>query len=597
MNRPYLLLTVSFVLLLVAAHTGVAEVSLPDGQALEAEANVAADSKVIDDADASGGKAVTNEKAWQPLFTATVPTEGDAFTVWLRHRDGPFILKAMIDGAQKDLKQLWGSPEKWAWTNCGRYTRAELGEKFLIIRGAGNKTPAIDVVVLATDENAKPEGFTGNPASAARPLPASQPSSLVPAQRVEVKVAWDQTVGRVPATIWGVNDYEILNPTAASDPKLQAYLGQCHVPIVRIHQGTLPNPWLNQETKSWDVEKIKAGFAASTGYGDARVMLNLATWPKWMLEPGKGDFLAKDQSEAYVQLIAELVRVMRDDVHRKIDYWEITNEKEGAYQKAGRLDELWDIFNQTADAIKKVDPTTKVGGPALTWPKKEWVDSFLSKAAGHFDFITWHSYGTGDIYDSNETLMSKIDEIEKNSRNVTDAIKQLGGGKKIDQFLSEYNVKWTWNPLERRHANSIGAVFQACVVRRMALLGIDGAMVWHVKGNAYGLLDAKGDERPTAYLYSWGPKYLTGDLVSASVSDEKVLELLPVRRADGSRAMLLSNKSDHALILPSGTQLLGMEGPIDLLRVDADGLSTPTLDVSDALSLPGYSNTLITQKP
>ncbi|HEV7298656.1 MAG TPA: hypothetical protein VGN72_04765 [Tepidisphaeraceae bacterium] len=621
-------------LLLQPVTASAAAGTEPVGEKMEAESKRASDSEVVDDADASGGQAVSNGKAWQPLVSVAAPAEGgDRLTVHVRHRGGPLLMKAVMDGKQVDRKSIFAKPEAWTWSSFGTFDRADLGSAVVIIRGAGDAPVAVDAVVFAPatgEKSATPKPQAAVPGvdgpalpaeamekSTEKTMPPAAPDASLAPVTFSATINWNEVVAKAQPTIWGVADYEIKGPKSAANEGYRSFLTKLNSPFIRIHHASLPMAWMTEDEKSWDVEKIKASWAAAgPAYGDAKLMLNLASWPKWMSrEDGTLDI---QHADAYAQLYVELMRIMRDDVGRKVDFWEITNERDGLYEKRERLPELWQLYNTVAAAIKKEDPNAQTGGPAFTWAKPQWVDGFLKECAPLADFVTYHNYGIGDSYDSNEKLYGTLNTIERHARFMRTAVdRSAPEGKHIPIFLDEYNVKWVWNPIEPRHANSVGAAFQAAVVRRVALAGIDGANVWHVKGNAYGLIDAENVERPTSAMFLWGPQHLVGDIAAANVSfatdadaqavanaDDAeqspsapdLVELLPVTGEDGRRALLVISKAPRTIVLQSATSLLG-GAPSTVKRVDADGIHDQVeLDADAPLTVPGYSLTLLSAR-
>jgi xylan 1,4-beta-xylosidase len=288
--------------------------------------------------------------------------------------------------------------------------------------------------------------------------------------------------------------------------------------------------------------------------------------------------------------MADLARLLQSEkIH--VDYWELTNEMDTAYEKAGRLPDLWRLVNKCVLAVKKVDPKAKAGGPALTWPKPEWVEGLFRNCGQNLDFVTWHNYASGDIYDSNEQVLGKADVIAGMAQSVVDAAKKFAPGKKFEMFLTEHNIKWVWEPIERRHGNNIGALFQASTIRRLAPTGIDGATVWHVKGNAYGLIGGDNTIRSTGHLFTWS-KYLHGQVLASTSADETALELLPIVQADGSRSLLLLAKADRAVEVDAARLLGGRKWTAQ--RIDSAGLREKVeFPAAGQWSLPGYSVTLL----
>ncbi|MDQ3813960.1 MAG: hypothetical protein M3347_08415, partial [Armatimonadota bacterium] len=438
----------------VEAAVALGALNAPPGTLIEAEAHrLGGESRIVEVAGASGGKAVTSAGDWQPVFESPVPA-GGAFKIWIRHQHGPLAVKTKVDGKTQD-NWLWNRPEQFAWTDAGVYAREQLGDKLVIVRSrqGDGPDPLIDAVVFA-------------PATV-RPLPPFAPDPKLEPVTVQAAVDWNKIIGKMAPMMWGTNDYEILTPERAEDKGFQERLHALRLPLIRIHNAGFADRWTNEATRSWDVEKIKAGFAASTGYGDARIMLNVSGWPIW-LEADHG-YLPAEKHNEYVALVGQLAKILRAEVKQPIAYWELLNEKDNDYEKRGKLDELWSLYNKLAVEVKKQYPGAKIGGPALTWPKPEWVEGFLKNCAANADFISWHNYGTGDIFETNETLFGKAPTIAGYARGVKEAVARYAPARDIETFLSEFNVKWTWDPYERRHENNVGAVFMASTLRGVAL--------------------------------------------------------------------------------------------------------------------------------
>jgi len=130
------------------------------------------DAVVVNDPAASGGKAVSIPRDWQPLFSSPVPA-GDRFTIWMRHKGGPLELKASMPDGQKELQWVWDQPTAWEWSKFGTYASSNLGTGVIIIRGGGGAPgPELDCVLFATDPNFDPN---------ATPVTALAPPAAAPA--------------------------------------------------------------------------------------------------------------------------------------------------------------------------------------------------------------------------------------------------------------------------------------------------------------------------------------------------------------------------------------------------------------------------------
>lgn len=587
LRRPLALICIAAVgvcgaLNLMAARTAEVGGDAPQGILIEAETNKpTGDNKIVEVEGASGGKAVTSAADWQIVFDAPLPA-GAGFQIWIRHKNGPLALKINQDGKVQD-NWIWKSPENWAWTDAGIFSREQLGERLRIQRERGDKPASLlDAVVFAP--------------AAIKVLPPFEPDDQAAPVAVNATVDWNKTVGAMRPMLWGWNDYEVTDPQKANDPVYQKLLADLQPPLVRIHHGGFSDSWTRAQTKTWDEAKIKAGLEASTGFKGAKIMMNVSHWPGWLSDQST---LSPEKEDEFARLCGDLVKVLQR-LNYRVDYWEMTNEYDEAYEKAGKLDDLWRLFNKIAVEVRRADSKAKVGGPALRWAKPLWVEGFFKNCGQNTDFFTWHNYASGDIYDSNEMVLDRPAQIAGYTEAVRAAAQKWAPNRKMEFFLSEFNIKWVWNPIERRHGNNIGALFQASTLRRIALAnngqGIDGVMLWHAKGNSYGFIGGDNEKRSPYYLYLWGTKYLTGSIANHSSDDEKSLEILPIIQEDKTRSLLLIAKANRPIKIPNGAALLPVNGgqKLQVQRIDAKGFSENIeMPKTGDWSLPGYSITLL----
>jgi len=559
-------------LALCGAITALAAIDAPDGTLIEAEATSPGGQwRTIADADASGGQAATSDLDWGTIVRSDLPPDAPAFTIHVRHRFGPFLLKKVgEDGQQSDLRWCWSKPDAWTWTEMGTWSREQLGRGVVIIRERvkdGEPGPLLDCVV-----------FT--PAEPPPPVPTNVPAAE-PTQDVALSIDWSTTIGRIGPRHWAYNDVEILKPEP--DPAYQDWLRAMRPAIIRIHSAGLANAWTDPETRTWRAEKIAAAFAGATGYGDAQVMLNIPRCPSWLCD-GLPDGQAMDEM---VRLAGELATLLKSSGHQPA-YWELLNEGEEAWEKAGRTADYWQLILRMSRAIKAVDPAAKVGGPALSWPKESLIEGYLTACGGELDFVAWHQYGGGNFRKPNAASFESALSLGKYPEPFRQLQAKLHPGRTLEQFITEANLSYSWDPFERRHANQLGAIWLATAVNRAALAGADAVMMWHTKGTAFGLLDNHNHPRPAAILYRLGRDSLCGTMAKVETGDEALVEAVAVTGDDGRRAILLIVKADHPVRLPP----LGT-GQWTGTRLDAAGQVEVTENLASPLELPGYSLTLL----
>jgi len=427
---------------------------------------------------------------------------------------------------------------------------------------------------------------------------------------VNVSVDWNKVVGTMSPLMWGVCDNEIMSLDDAKDRGFNDYLKSLRRPFIRIHGAEQVN-WVDAAKKSWDPKAVKACFDAADGYEDAVLMITFSMSPDGIKRTEWGGFATPADEDRLVQFAADLVRIMRDTVKRKVDYWEFFNEqdgwngKEGVWDKYGKTPELWRWINKFAVAIKKEDPSVKVGAAAFTLPRPEWIRGLVTQCGKNLDFISWHNYATGDAYSTNEFVFGMIDEIENTNREAVGIIRNYDPNRRLKIFLSEYNINWHWEVDDPRMRKSFGAVFDACLLKREALVGVDGAAIWHAKNWLYGLIGRENPTKsvksnqinPSGYLYQWGPAYLVGRIADARIGDPRSVECLPIIAGNG-KSVLLINKTRRTTVVPRAKRLLipAKGEALRVMVIDSKGLSSLRMFEanSEDLRLRGYSITLMT---
>ncbi|MEW6495183.1 MAG: alpha-L-arabinofuranosidase [Cyanobacteriota bacterium] len=411
----------------------------------------------------------------------------------------------------------------------------------------------------------------------------------------KVSVDWEQAVAQTTPFTFGSNDYEIINPKKAADSVYQDRLAQLNIRLIRIHNSRLSDRWSDPDTKTWDEAKIKAGYDVSYPQNPTLIQ-NIPGWPKWMAQDEDG-LLAPSEYDRYAAFCAELVEVLNRRQQRQVRYWEPLNEKDVPYKKAGKLDELWKIYNKVAVAMKAKDSSIQVGGPALTWDEPRRLASFLQACGPNVDFISWHRYGSGDAKEPTYKLMSYTPKYGKQVHKFRKVAAKYIPDRSVPLLLGEYNINYSWKSGEKRQNTHIGAVWFASVLKHLADAGIEMATSWHLKDGIYGMIDRKNHLRPAATVFAWGIQYLIGT-VMLTESDHHYVEAMAVRQVNGERSLLLINKSAKAARLSlQGTPDASVAETLPIFRLDAKGvtkakLAIAALDVEPLLLNP-YSLVLL----
>lgn len=543
------------------------------------EAEAAPQGHVAADQNASAGRYVTGGGDYQPVFLAPLPARGDVWTVWVRVRGTSVQLKGVAtDGKQRELDWAYDKPSLWTWETLGRHTRAELGDRVLVMRGPGAAEGAgLDAVVLAADAALDPNSaFPGLAGVSAR-----------------IAVHWNTTTGRTTPLLFGSNDWAAIqnvNMTVGDAPFARA-VAQTHIAFLRIHNAGLSDAWSDNVTQTWNTAKIKTVYDAPYLQGKT-IMQNIPGWPGWMKQQDK--VLDPSEYDRYAQFCADLVRIVNKQQGRKVRLWEPFNEQDQNYWAKGKFDDLCALYNKVAVAMKAVDPSIKVGGMAFTWADPAKVEAFLQKCGPNVDFLTWHRYA-GEGKDATDKIMTATPGYEATIQMFRALAKKYAPGRAIPLVWDEYSLAYTYQSPETRQWSNVGAVWFASTLKHMADAGLDMAAQWNLKDRFYGLIGNDEAVRPAATVYAWGNQYLVGALAQTQ-SDQPWVEAMAVRQTNGSQSLLLINKASApakvTLALTGSTRSAAWQS----FRLDAAG-TTEGMPESDALdkdvTLPPYSLLLL----
>ncbi|BAZ17175.1 hypothetical protein NIES4071_90530 [Calothrix sp. NIES-4071] len=406
-----------------------------------------------------------------------------------------------------------------------------------------------------------------------------------------IKIDWESKIAETTPLTFGSNNYEITDPKTA-DSAYKKQLQELNIQFIRIHNAELSEAWTDSKTKTWDLIKVQTVYDTFLPQ-QAVIVQNISSWPGWMAQDKNG-LLNPSEYDKYAAFCAQLVELVNLRLQKKVVYWEPLNEQDTRYEEAGKLDQLWIIYNKVASAMKAVDSSIKVGGPALTWDEPNRLASFLQACKPNVDFVSWHRYATGDVNESTDSLMSKTLEYGEQVRTLREVVKQNIPERSIPLLLGEYNINYSWESGENRQNTNIGAVWFASILKHLAEAAIEMAASWNLKDGIYGMIDPENNLRPGATVFKWAIKYLTGTVVK-TVSDYAFVEALAVKKDKGTHALLLINKSSKITqVNLDSTQDFTNSQKLQMFTLDEKGVKDKAFDINQELILTPYSLALIT---
>ena len=422
-------------------------------------------------------------------------------------------------------------------------------------------------------------------------------------------VDWNTVRGLTTPRSFGINAFHGFVPKTTNDPSYQRNMAYLRCGFVRYHNsGMLQDSHIDdglvdEKNRRWDAAKVKQALTPIFSQKPERLVC-INHFPSWMITKGS-NLLNADQMDAYAAFCADLVRIVNKDARLGVRYWEVTNEKDDSYftafhtnggygglqdpAKPDHIEELITIYNKCATAMKRVDPTILVGGPAATRADlAPFYTRFLHGTAAHLDFYSFHWYATGVRETTDAEIYASAQDSGKYVRAVVAALQKESPKRRVPVFLDEYNISWTWETNDPRMTNQKGGVFDALVMIAAAENGADGTAAWNDRDGIYGKMDYENHLRPAAAVFRLFNTFLVGKRVAVGTDDAKAVAPFAIVNGARLRSLLLVNRSDRlqTVAYARGATSLTRFEVTDVLR------TLPLVKPSDPLVLPAHSVTL-----
>lgn len=369
------------------------------------------------------------------------------------------------------------------------------------------------------------------------------------AATVSGSIDWNIQTGVTPTVFsYSLNVYDGFDPDVAGTPGNATYktnVAAMKAGIIRYHYGGQTTQdsrvdsraWVTSPATArykWDRKKINNALLGSYEYGP-EIIMNIANWPTYLAISSSNYQLSSSHYADYANFCASLVRIINKDPQhpdRHVQRWEVFNELDngdgvnthGIYEGFDGLAAVGRIFNRVAAAMKAVDPTILVGGPAFAREDVlAQVDGFFSTAASSLDFVSYHSYYAGTSCGFNPTNQQVFDNAATLGSYTAGVKAEFAkySSRLIEYFHDEFNISYC--PPDDRMTNEIGAVYDGLTLLSIAKAGATGALAWNEADGWYGKLDSAYNRRPASYLFQFYNEDMSGPyMVSTSSDDSKV---------------------------------------------------------------------------
>ncbi len=255
-----------------------------------------------------------------------------------------------------------------------------------------------------------------------------------------------------------------------------------------------------------------------------RLNLALANTPEWLWiddptvndpVPGifsitrKGHTLPPNDWDKWEELIYETVKHVVDDMGVKGIYWEVWNEPDVLWFWNGTKEQLIEVYDHTARAIKRADPTALVGGPTVAklQPSFDWVQDLLKHCAENdvpLDFIAYHEYL---YYEDSASRVLTFDEQAELIRKEIEKYPQLG---QVGLAITEWGYDWNYD-----RADVIDSPFHGAYIVQSLREMQDNDYLFATFCSHTGTVDNPNPVRQALKMHG----HLDGNRISADVQD------------------------------------------------------------------------------
>lgn len=233
----------------------------------------------------------------------------------------------------------------------------------------------------------------------------------------------------------------------------------------------------------------------------------------------KGNTTPPKSYEKWKSLITALIRHFeerygKDEVNKW--YFEVWNEPDLSGFWTGTMADYFRLYETTANAIKSVSKTFRVGGPATA--RSGWIKPFLQFCADNnvpLDFISTHSYNTQTVLDEFGNHKRRILGVDYLSNNVANTRKIIDSTRFKDTELDYTEFNSSPSSRDPLHDSYQNASFILNTLKNTEHLAHSMSYwtftdIFEEAGPAmtsfhggFGLLNLQGIKKPTFFAYKF----------------------------------------------------------------------------------------------
>ena len=442
-------------------------------------------------------------------------------------------------------------------------------------------------------------------------------------QEPTIKVDFSKMSGAIKP-LNGVNNGPLVLGVNAD---LSVYHAEAGFPFTRLHDPGWPSPDVvdipvifpnfeadPDDSNNYNFKKTD-DYIAAIVKNNSEIIFRLGTsiehYTQYYIHPPK-DY------DKWAKICTNIIRHYNEGWANGFDYnikyWEIWNEPDSKLMWLGTRDQYFELYKVAANAIKKHDPSLKVGGPATTGVKSPIVKPFLKYCKENnipLDFFTWHSYNNKPylILEETEYIRSLLDDY---------------GFNETENHLNEWHYLNSWEALlpkkdelekfkhlRENYATTvgpIGAAYAASVLMLLQDSSMDVANFYSADTNLFSMFDVYGVPSKVYYAFkAFNQLAQTSSRVQlhANVQDRNIISCAGISSDKQKGILLISNYSEteknYRLTIENftdnlkaqyGYNIYMLDDKTDLELIKEDKLSTN--DPTFMIKLLPYTVALIT---
>jgi xylan 1,4-beta-xylosidase len=293
--------------------------------------------------------------------------------------------------------------------------------------------------------------------------------------------------------------------------------------------------------------------------------------------------------------------------HANIKYWEIWNEPDLPDFWSGTPEQYYRLYEVTAMALKKLDSSLYVGGPAVA-TDRPFLDGFFQYAKQHklpIDFVSWHIYtqNPDDVVARGEKMHSLMVQYGyADAQSILDEWNY--GPSNWDTLFSDAEATRSYFDATQ---SSIGAAFDAAVLISLQDAHVDIATFYTGTTAMWGLFTPSGSPQKPFYAFLAFSNLLNSPkrLAVTTPTDSAIRTLAGISEDGQTIRILISNPSPELHQLHIALSGLPWKAPAEYQRQAVDDESNlkivggwTKLDAATSTEdVAGHSAVLLTIRP